>query len=139
MAIPVACRVSVCAVGPGFAAASTHPALLCWTSFSLCWLVSSVRCLLSRLEPVWWVPAGDWMCVWNRHLSLPLQMGSAQHPDVTLVEVLQRVTFPLYLSLLMCSSFPCREVSQLLEICPLFSTPLQRHCHHNTQATCADT
>lgn len=36
---------------------------------------------------------------WNRHLNLPLQMGSVQHPDMTLVKVLWRVTFPLYLSL----------------------------------------
>lgn len=32
-------------------------------------------------------------------------MGSVQHPDVTLVKVLGCVTFPLYLSLLLCSSF----------------------------------
>lgn len=85
---------------PGFAAVGTHPALFCWTSFSVCWLVLSVQYLLSQLEPVWW--GEDCSCQqatgcvqWNRHLGLPLQMGSAQNPDVTLVVVLQHVTFPL--------------------------------------------
>lgn len=62
-------------------------------------------------------------------------MGSVQHPDVTLVKVLWCVTFPLYLSLLLCGSFPYSKVSELLEICPLFSSSLQRHCQPNTQAT----
>lgn len=62
-------------------------------------------------------------------------MGSVRHPEVTLGEVLRRVPFPLYLSLLPCSSFSYRAASELLEICPRFSSALQRHCQHNTQAT----
>lgn len=61
-------------------------------------------------------------------------MGSAQQPGVTLVEVLWRVTFPLYLSLSLCSSFSYGEASEPLEICPRFSSSLQRHRQHNTRA-----
>lgn len=61
-------------------------------------------------------------------------MGSAQQPGVTLVEVLQCVTFPLYLSLLLCSSFSYGGASELLEIRPRFSSSLQRHRQHNTRA-----
>lgn len=114
---------------------------LCWV-FLLHLLAHIIfpMSFLSWLGPVWFnegccCQQGSGYVWWNRHLNLPLQMGSAQHPDMTLVKVLWRVTFPLYLSPLLCSSFASREVSELLEICPLFSSPLQRHCQPNTQTT----
>lgn len=103
---------------------------LCWV-FLLHLLANIIfpMSFLSWLELVWFnegccCQQGSGYVWWNRHLNLPLQMGNVQHPDMTLVKVLWCVTFPLYLSPLLCSSFACREVSELLEICPLlFPSP----------------
>lgn len=77
---------------------------LCWV-FLLHLLANIIFLMsfLSWLEPVWFnegccCQQGSGYVWWNRHLNLPLQMGSVQHPDMTLVKVLCCVTFPLYLS-----------------------------------------
>lgn len=81
------------------------------------------------------MPTGEWICVVEQASQSSPADGEVQHPDMTLVKVLWRVTFPLYLSPFCVAAFASREVSELLEICPLFSSPLQRHCQRNTQTT----